>query len=158
MKSSLINRKSQQGFTLIESLLTLFILTVGLLGVAGMQMEGLRSGDLAMQRSLVVVKTQEMMERIRATNQNTLLEYLAVIDATSAQDNGCNTSGTVCTPTQMAEHDIFMWQRSLQGIVPVLTAATIIRTPNTNLITVAVNWTDRGVAHSDSITSLIIYL
>ena len=34
-------KESQQGFTLLESLLALFVLTIGLLGVAGMHMQGI---------------------------------------------------------------------------------------------------------------------
>lgn len=161
MKSSLKNSVSQQGFTLIESLLTLFILTIGLLGVAGMQLEGIRSGDLAMQRTAVVIKAQEMMERVRAASGDDddlrlLNAYLDVFDATSAADHQCNISGTVCDPpSKVAEHDVFMWQRSLEQLVPVLTASTVTR-DGTN-ITVSIGWQDRGVDQSYSITSLISY-
>lgn len=158
MKSGYKNLRFQRGFTLIESMLTLFILTVGLLGVAGMQMEGLRSGGLAMQRTLVVVKVQEMMERLSAINtegDSHLQAYFDVVDAASAADHGCNT-GVICSdPVQMAEHDIFLWQRDLQTMLPSLTSAIISRV-NGN-VTVGVDWLDRGVAYSYSVTSNISY-
>lgn len=162
MKSSLKNRMSQQGFTLIESLLTLFILTIGLLGVAGMQLEGMRTGDLAMQRTAVVIKAQEMMERIRAASGDNddpalLNAYIAVFATASAADHQCNVSGTICdNPTVMAEHDVFMWQRDLVTLLPVLTASTV--TPGVdNSITVFIGWKDREVTHDYSITSLLSY-
>ena len=62
------HKKQHQGFTLIEAMLALFILTIGILGVAGMQMEGMRSSNMALQRTIVAMKTQEMIERMRANS------------------------------------------------------------------------------------------
>ncbi len=159
MKSIPDNNRTQQGFTLIESLLTLFILTIGLLGVAGMQIEGLRSGGLAMQRTAVVVKVQEMMERIRATDQDTLTAYIDVIKATSAADKSCNNGTKVCTVTEMAQHDLFMWDRDLQGLLPDATpgGTVTVDVNNNNYVTVSVGWNDHGKPYSYSITSLISY-
>lgn len=151
------NIKTQQGFTLIESLLTLFILTIGLLGVAGMQIEGLRSGGLAMQRTAVVIKVQEMMERIRATNQKTLDEYIAVINAASAENKSCNDGSTQCTVTEMAQHDLFMWTRDLSGLLPDPDPGGSITVDASNYVTVSVGWKDHGNPYSYSITSLISY-
>ena len=119
-----------------------------------MQMEGLRSGDLAMQRTLVVVKAQEMMERMRSAHPATLQAYLAVFETTSAKDNGCNVSGTVCNTTQIAEHDIFWWQTELEAIVPVLTSSTALPSVG-NSVTVAIDWEERGVAQSYSVTTVL---
>ena len=61
----------QQGFTLIEALLALFILSIGLLGIAGMHVEGMKSSNIALQRMVVTIKTQDLLDRTRASSNNT---------------------------------------------------------------------------------------
>ena len=75
--------KFEQGFTLIESLMALFVLTIGILGVAGLQMQGMRFSNMALQLTIVVMKTQEIIERMRANStwdekKRTPAENLAV--------------------------------------------------------------------------------
>jgi len=113
--SNLINNKRQQGFTIIEVLVTLLILSVGLLGVAGMQVQGMRSGSLATQRLAVVMKAQEIAERIRINS--------AAVDsyAVGAGDLGTNNAcfnNTVCTEAQLAQYDVYLWKQDLRTVLP----------------------------------------
>ncbi|MCW8854275.1 MAG: type IV pilus modification protein PilV [Gammaproteobacteria bacterium] len=166
MKQNLkkINRpyQKQQGFTLIEALLALFILSIGLLGIAGMHVEGMKSSNIAMQRMVVTIKTQDLLDRIRAnaTNESVALNnYKLVV----ASNQACN-SGIDCSATNMMSHDLFLWQSDLNNYLPGnpvynFTMTDVIdpvsKVVVSQLVTVNINWTDRGNAQSYSVTTQI---
>jgi len=59
------------GFTLIEVLVTLFILSVGLLGLAALQIQGLRATHEATLLTQAVACAVDMAERVRAHSADT---------------------------------------------------------------------------------------
>jgi type IV pilus assembly protein PilV len=59
--------KHQRGVGMIEVLITLFILSIGLLGVASMQFIGSFSNKDALSRSQAVMVAQQMSERLRGS-------------------------------------------------------------------------------------------
>jgi type IV pilus modification protein PilV len=109
------------GFTLIEVLLTIAVLSVGLLGLAAMQVIGLKSSSNASFRSQATLVAADMVERIRlnpgAINRFQLLtngtdpftdcETLPPFCSTHL-DNGDVVQSIVCNPQQMADFDINM--------------------------------------------------
>lgn len=149
-----ISIKSAQGFTLLESLMALFILTVGILGVASLQVQGIRSSQTALQRTIVVMKTQEIIDRMRANSnwnveESERLINLATLQAYGGdpQGGGCN-SGTVCDGPTQAAHDLSVWQGELASILPSLDGASIVVTPSPvagepTTVTVTIDWSDR---------------
>jgi len=54
------------GFTLLEVMVALLVLSIGLLGLAALQTGGLRTGQQADLRSRAVQATTDMVERMRA--------------------------------------------------------------------------------------------
>lgn len=62
-KACLTRHFRNQGFTLIEALVALFVLSIGLLGVAGMQLSALQGAHMAYQRSLASVIAMDAQER-----------------------------------------------------------------------------------------------
>lgn len=139
----MIKNIQQNGFTLLEALLTLFVLSVGVLGAAGLQMQGMRSSNMSLQRTIVVMKTQEIIERMRVNKDGVRNgDYTGI-----AQDNGCN-SGSTCSTSQLAAHDLFTWQTELAQMLPSVNSSTIVIVPGANanlpsMVTVTTTWTDR---------------
>lgn len=60
------SRVAQQGISLIEVLITVLVLSVGLLGLAGLQLTSLRNNQSAMERSVGIVQSYSIIEAIRA--------------------------------------------------------------------------------------------
>lgn len=58
------NLQNQEGFTLIEVLVTIFILTVGMIAVGSMQMAALEGNRKAMQQSEALTMASDVMEKI----------------------------------------------------------------------------------------------
>ena len=79
--------KSQQGFSLLEVMIALLIFSVGLLGLAGMQMAGLQSNHSAMMRTIATLQSYDMAERLRS---NRVGNY-ANPNAGSVADNDITT-------------------------------------------------------------------
>ncbi len=57
---------SQCGFSLIEALIALVVLSIGLIGVAAMQLKALQSANAGYQRSLASVAAVDAQERLWA--------------------------------------------------------------------------------------------
>ena len=115
-------KKQNSGFTLLEVLIALLILSVGLLGLASLQTRGLAMGHNAYLRSQAVLLTRDMAERIRV-NSNYVLATEAssttvyTIDYNQTPTN-TDCSAASCTPVQLAQYDIDQWLTSLGNILP----------------------------------------
>jgi len=100
----------QQGATMIEVLVALLILTVGLLGVAGLQARMQGAEIEAFQRAQAIVLLQDMVDRINANRKN------AVSYATGSDPLGTSTA-LDCTPpiTSVSLQDRCDWSNALTG-------------------------------------------
>ena len=107
--------RDECGLTLIETLVALVVLSVGLLGVAALQIQGLSAGQSANYSGHAASLAADMAERIRANPLG------AGAYAGAGADNGCAAAagGAVgCTPGQMAAQDVFLWDRTIRATLP----------------------------------------
>jgi type IV pilus assembly protein PilV len=58
-----MQRHAQSGFTLLEALIAVLVLSVGLLGVAAMQLRALQSAHMGYQRAVVSLAAIDAQER-----------------------------------------------------------------------------------------------
>ncbi|MCZ4306613.1 type IV pilus modification protein PilV [Zoogloeaceae bacterium G21618-S1] len=63
-------RAHQRGFSLIEALIAMVVLSLGLLGLAGLQVSSLKFNQTAQLRSKAVTLAYDMQERVRASGSN----------------------------------------------------------------------------------------
>jgi len=151
------NFKKQAGFNLIEVLLAFLILSVGLLGVAGLQTTAVKASHTAMLKTVAISKIQDMVGRIRANTSATLVDYELGLSGPGV-DYNCDDRGTPvateCSPADLAENDIFVWKKSLiNGALPANgTDAEIIvdQTIDPPVATIIVYWEERGETMSYS--------
>ncbi len=111
----------QHGFTLIETLVAMVVLAVGMLGIAALYIEGLRSGQASVSRTTAVALAADMADRIRA-NPTVPASYAG---AGPGANNGCVNGPAACTPAQMAQEDWFWWLQDVQNRLPQGAAAVI---------------------------------
>jgi type IV pilus assembly protein PilV len=109
------------GFTLVEVLVALVVITVGMLGVAVLYVEGLQLNRTSLYRTTAVALASDMAERIRS-NQDA--GYAGVGPGV----NG-NCNAVPCTPDQLADDDWWRWHRELETYLPTGTVAQITKTP-----------------------------
>lgn len=118
----------QGGFNMVEVLVTLTVLLIGLLGLAGTMMHGHRSEAESYQRAQALVLLQDMVARINA-NRNVASCYAFTADA-AAGTPYLGTSPTAVptcaagTPTQnaLALQDMTEWSALLNGAAEVATS------------------------------------
>lgn len=67
-------RTQQAGVTLIESMIAVFVLSVGLLGIAGLHVASLSTGQSALNRTRAVLLAEDLLERMHA-NRSDVLSY-----------------------------------------------------------------------------------
>jgi type IV pilus assembly protein PilV len=134
------HRIPQSGFSLIEAMVTLVVLSVGMIGIASLYGQGLGAGRTALYRTQAVNLAADMADRIRV-NRLAGAAYNA-----AAANNNCDPPGAVnCTPAQMAAHDLFRWQASVVALLPngVGTVRFAPGTPPT--YTIVVSWQEVGL-------------
>ena len=101
-----------RGFTMVEALVALVVLSVGMLGVAGLYVITLRSGSGAIYHMQAVSLSNDLAERIRA-NRAATVGYSG-----AAANNNCVNGGVNCTPAQLAAHDLFVWNQQVTTALP----------------------------------------
>ena len=105
------NINSASGFSLIEVLVSILIVSIGLLGVAGLFSSGIKSTDSAYVRSQAVLLAYGLADRIRA-NPAVLASYALAADTTlSAPANNC--ASQTCSSTQLAAADLYDWKTGI---------------------------------------------
>ena len=78
---------NQKGFTLVEVLVALVILSIGLLGVAGMQISGMKGNHNAFLRSQAQQYAYEMLDMMRANRDAATADQAATDAAFNAAPN-----------------------------------------------------------------------
>jgi len=133
MKLSLRIRNS--GFTLVEVLVTLVILSAGLLGVAALHTASLRNNLDSALRSQASVLAADIADRMRG-NRNAAIAgnyNLQLTDATPALTG---------TPT-LAQRDLNAWRTLLAQALPNGTGAVTVDIA-TQICTITVQWGERA--------------
>lgn len=69
-------KRHQPGFTLVEVLVALLIVSIGLLGIAAMQSLALRNTGSSMERSQAVIQTYSYLDVLRANRDRAVLSEL----------------------------------------------------------------------------------
>jgi len=107
--------KFNNGFTLFEVLISVLVLSVGLLGLAGLETAGQRDNHSAYLRSQAVLMAYDMVDRMRANMGGvTAGDYDSISGIPS--DPGCLSSG--CSAAQMAQYDAYEWNTQLAQLLP----------------------------------------
>jgi len=118
-----IQRKYSDGFTIIEILVSVLILAIGLLGLAGLQVSGLRSVSNADRYTQGTLAVNDMIERMRANlaavnnNDFSAVDSANNIDCTAMPNPYCGqyydgsnqVAAQGCNPQQMAAYDLNVW-------------------------------------------------
>ena len=109
----MMNLKTSKGFSLVEVLIALIVMSVGMLGIAGLYVQSMQAGRSSMLRHHAVNLAGDIADRIRA-NPSAGAAYTAAAGA----NNNCVAQNTDCTIAEMAANDIFLWQQQAQNTLP----------------------------------------
>jgi type IV pilus assembly protein PilV len=85
----------QRGFTLLEILIAVIVLSIGLLGLAALQASSLKNSEGSLQRSVAVAAAYSLVDRIQAARTNNVqpADYATAMPMPAAV-GACNLPGT----------------------------------------------------------------
>lgn len=131
--------RQQAGFTLVEVLIALVIMSIGMLGIAGLYLHSMQAGSTSLFRHHAVTLAGDVADRIRA-NPRAGAAY-----ALAGGNNNCVGAGIDCTPEEMAANDIFLWDQQAAATLPNGAVSIVFNndvSPPTYQITIT--WTQPG--------------
>jgi len=151
-------------------LVALLVLTVGLLGLAGLQSFGLRFSHESYERTQANVLMYDVLDRMRANpavalDANAANAYDGQIDSTgtySAPSQSCLV-GSSCTGVQLRDYDRYRWFQMIAGdtsTTPPIrglfskdnnTQLTIALNRATGIFTVTVSWQEKDLTMNSSV-------
>ena len=103
--------RRQAGFSLIEVLVSVVIMSVGILGVAGMQVISLQQNRSSMLRAEALQLGNDILDRMRVNPQQ---DY-ALFEFGDAPPGNADCITNACTPAQMRDYDIAQWICSINS-------------------------------------------
>jgi type IV pilus assembly protein PilV len=128
-------RRCERGFSLLEVLVALVVLSIGLMGIASMQVVGLQFNQQALTSTRAIEMAADMADRIRASNDagvvlNAALTNPAAPPPASSYEvdfGNATAPGTACADTNggavagvgtcdsaaLADWDIWEWKTAL---------------------------------------------
>ncbi len=107
------------GFTIVEILVSIMILSIGILGMASLQAVTIRNSHSAYLRSQATMLAYDISERMRANRMTAQANGYDLVGA--QEDSDCvdtNLDAGGCTAAEMAQHDIFEWNNAIANTLP----------------------------------------
>ncbi len=125
--SARTTRTQAGGFTLLEVLVAIVIVSIGMLGVAAMQLSTLKTADGSKYRSIALNLSSDMADRMRANLTGSLgaitpgsgynRPRTVYADPSYTTPNvACRSLG--CQPDEMAVDDLSTWQARISESLP----------------------------------------
>jgi type IV pilus assembly protein PilV len=151
-----------RGFTLIEVMVAMFVVSIGLLGLAKIQALAYASTSTASMRSLVALQAAGLASSMHAnrnywgaggappsfTITGTTISD-ATLNATATASTACNFgAGAPCVPATLAANDLHNWATQLNTMLGNSSPVTTITCPVTIPVNcqIMITWNERAVS------------
>lgn len=123
-----MSMSNQRGAGLIEALVAILVLSIGLLGMLGMQTAALKYEQSSWIRSALSSNIASLADRIRANSgalaaaynhTRTYAEERTAIEASATYfDPAKDCDTTTCDAAELATYDLLVWRRDLDQQLP----------------------------------------
>lgn len=159
---------AMSGFTLLEVMIAIFVLSVGLLGLALLQTTGLRLNTDSHSRTQATYAAYDIVDKMRAsvkglaTNADVISALSNYeINSTSAANavistyqgckaSTCNCASAVCSASQRTTYDLGQWYEQQDRLLPgakdaagITSAGRALVDVNNNAVTVTLVWMEQ---------------
>jgi len=108
-------RSKTQGLSLIEVLISVVVLSLGLLGVAAMQGSAVRNTHVADQYAVASMHSQSIAERMRANRAGLMEGHYAIEADADAPAASVDCSNLDCDAEELATWDLERWKDAVTG-------------------------------------------
>ncbi|PCI20616.1 MAG: type IV pilus modification protein PilV [Piscirickettsiaceae bacterium] len=149
-----------KGFSLVEVMIAVFVLAIGLLGIAGLQLTGMKNNQTAYVRTQVTLLATSLADRMRANIAGAETGDYLIANVVGTNNNCGLGYGTVivsaCSSSNLAQDDLFRWIELAKTTVPQPTASVTCTTPANVLVVAPTAGIDcpRGSKHTITVNWL----
>lgn len=144
--SGFLSRRRSLGFSMIEVLVTMLLISLALLGTSGMQAYALKMNQGGQFRTQAVLLASDLAERMEA-NRSAAVAGNYVYTCPSppvATSTACGPTGAACVPSALATYDLLQWQATVASQLPQSTCSVVQSTTgNPSTYTISISWVDR---------------
>jgi len=119
-------RQSQQGFSLIESLVAIVVMALGILGIVGVQMRTLADTQNGVRRAQAIRLIEDLSERakINPSALDNIAKYVKGFGPAGTPPIDCKFSA--CNSAQLAQYDVEIWKQAIANTLPLGDAAVFM--------------------------------
>ncbi len=103
--------RKQRGVSLVEVLVSVVIMSVGILGVAGIQVVSLQQNRSSIFRAEALQLANDILDRLRANRT----QNYAGVNFIDAPPGIAVCTAAACTPPQMRNYDVAQWKCSINS-------------------------------------------
>jgi len=153
--SSLLRRQS--GTTLIEVMVAILVLSIALLGIAGLTSASMRYSQGSWARAAVASALTDLADRVRSNPAALATAYLQTTDNYATQQgtsyalsSPTDCSSATCTPADMAAYQLEQWRLSVKRNLP--SSAIWVSGSRTTGYEATVMWFDKSFVKADGST------
>jgi len=143
------------GISMIEALVALVVISVGMLGIAGLYLSSLQASRSANLRMQALNLASELADKIRSNRKGRARYILAAGDTPGA----VSCVSINCTASQIAQNDLAVWRDSINGangafrnLANVSSTVTFIDNPVPipNRYEISITWREAGTNANSS--------
>ena len=140
------------GFSMVEVLVALIVLSVGLLGIAKMQALGMSSTSVAGKRALAAIQADSLaaaMHENRAWwgSAQATGAWVGAVGGTASCQLGAPNTSAPCTPQQLATYDLQVWAQGLNQLLPNANGSVNCQVSGAvETCTITITWSENTVA------------
>jgi type IV pilus assembly protein PilV len=161
----MLRESNQRGFSLLEVMVALVVLSVGLLGVVKLETVAYASTNIASKRSIAALEaaslaasmhvnrgywtsTDTAAASISVKGTTVLVTAVAPLLAAVGPGQDCTSKSTTlpCLPVIMAAYDLQQWAKNLQPLLPNYQATINCGTTNPVSCMINMTWNENAVA------------
>lgn len=148
------------GFSLIEVLVALLVLSVGLLGLAALQTTSMKYNTESYYRSQATYLAYDIIDRMRANPigvNNGNYDVPNSTAAATAQATTASCGSSSCVTSDLAKYDLGQWYIRVASLLPGATTpasnyATITRNTATNEAAITIRWMEHDLLQTQTWT------
>ena len=147
-------RARQGGLSMIEVLVTILVVSFGLLALAGLMMNGLKANNTANLRSVAVQQAYNLVDRMRANMKGVRSGNYDAMTYTAGQT--CTPCVSGCGADVRADTDVCEWNVDNERLLPLGRGVGTRVAASGDVFKVTISWDDNRSGSAD--TSLVVYM
>lgn len=170
-QSARLRGGTPRGFTLVEILVAIIVLSFGVLGMVGLQAAALQSNRAARSQSTAVALGRELADMMRGNKDIALLTTAANPYLVDYQDNKTLSKAApvdcvkrACSPSEMGQFDMWQWLSRVEAALPQPRVVVCFddtpysadtgrpqwdcRSEGKDMLVVKIGWTDQALGRS----------